>query len=136
MFMNRIVIAIIFAVVLVGGAFVMTKGGSVKTGGGGGNVPSVPNVSIVDGIQIVDVTAKGGYTPRKSTAKAGIPTILRFNTKGTFDCSSTVRIPSLNIGKQLAITGATDIDLGSPVAGVLKGSCGMGMYPFEIDFQS
>lgn len=133
--MNRIVIATLFAVVLVGGAFAMTRNSSVNIDEGG-IAPSVPNVSVVNGIQIVDVTAKGGYQPRKSTAKAGVPTILRFNTKGTFDCSSSVRIPSMDINKSLPITGATEIDLGSPVVGVLKGSCGMGMYPFEIDFQS
>ncbi len=132
--MNRIVLATIVAVVLVGGAFAITRNGSVKIDESG-SAPSASNVSIVNGVQIIDVTAKGGYQPRKSTAKAGVPTILRFNTKGTFDCSSSVRIPSMDITKSLPISGATDIDLGSPVAGVLKGSCGMGMYPFEIDFQ-
>lgn len=132
--MNRIVLATIVAVVLVGGAFAITRNGSVKIDAGG-STSSAPNVSIVNGVQIIDVTAKGGYQPRKSTAKAGVPTILRFNTKGTFDCSSSVRIPSMDITKSLPISGATDIDLGNPVAGILKGSCGMGMYPFEIDFQ-
>ncbi len=45
------------------------------------------NVSIINGIQIIEVQAKGGYSPRKSTAKAGLPTVLRFNTNGTFDSS-------------------------------------------------
>ena len=95
----------------------------------------VNNVSIVDGKQIIKITAKGGYTPDKSIAKAGIPTVLRFNTNGTFDCSSSVRIPSMNIFKMLTQSGATDIDLGSQKTGTLDGSCGMGMYPFEIEFQ-
>ena len=95
----------------------------------------VNNVSIVDGKQIIKITAKGGYTPDKSIAKAGIPTVLRFNTNGTFDCSSSVRIPSMNIFKMLPQSGATDIDLGSQKTGTLDGSCGMGMYPFEIEFQ-
>lgn len=133
--MNRIVLAVIVAVFLVGGAFLITKSGSLKSSEGE-NIPFLSNVTIVNGIQIVDVTAKGGYEPRRSAAKAGMPTILRFNTKGTFDCSSSVRIPSMNISKSLPISGVTDIDLGSPTLGVLKGSCGMGMYPFEIDFQS
>ena len=85
--------------------------------------------------QIIEITAKGGYTPRVSIAKAGIPTILRFNTNGTFDCSSSVRIPSLDIFKYLPQSGTTDIDLGIQSAGTLNGSCGMGMYPFEIQFQ-
>ena len=85
--------------------------------------------------QIIEITAKGGYTPRKSIAKAGIPTILRLNTNGTFDCSSSVRIPSLDIFKNLPQSGTTDIDLGIQNVGTLNGSCGMGMYPFEIQFQ-
>lgn len=93
------------------------------------------NVSIVDGVQIVEILAKGGYFPEKSVAKAGIPTILRLKTNGTFDCSSIVRIPSLNITKNLPPSGSLDVDLGSPTAGVMQGTCGMGMYPYEIDFQ-
>ncbi len=89
----------------------------------------------INSSQIIEITAKGGYTPRKSVAKAGIPTILRINTNGTFDCSSSVRIPSMNIFKSLPPSGITDIDLGTPQKGALNGSCGMGMYPFEIEFQ-
>ena len=54
----------------------------------------------------------------------------------TFDCSSFVRIPSLNIPKILPPSGTTDINIGSPQVATLYGTCGMGMYPFEIDFQS
>jgi len=96
---------------------------------------NVNNVSVVDGKQIVEIRAKGGYQPRKSTAKAGIPTILRFNTSGTFDCSSSVRIPDMNISKMLPQSGTTDIDIGSQKVATLQGSCGMGMYPFEVEFR-
>ncbi len=104
------------------------------------NIPpdvTVPenNVSIVDGVQIVEILAKGGYFPEKSVAKAGLPTILRLKTSGTFDCSSIVRIPSLNITKNLPPSGTLDVDLGSPKVGVMQGTCGMGMYPYEIDFK-
>ena len=99
------------------------------------NVP-VNNVTIQNGVQIVEITAKGGYTPRKSSAKAGLQTILRVDTNGTFDCSSSIRIPSKNISKLLPSSGVTDLDLGITNAGILAGTCGMGMYPFEIDFQS
>lgn len=94
------------------------------------------NVSIVDGKQVINLTAKAGYSPRKSKAKAGIPTILKVTTNGTFDCSSSIRIPSLKLSQNLPTTGESTLDLGSPKVGVLNGTCGMGMYPFEIDFQS
>lgn len=93
------------------------------------------NVSIEDGTQIITIDAKGGYFPKKSVAKAGIPTVIRFNTVGTFDCSASVRIPSLDITKLLPANGATDIAIGTPQAGPLQGSCGMGMYPFEVAFE-
>lgn len=98
--------------------------------------PEAANVSIVNGVQVVNLQAKGGYQPRFSTAKAGVPTIIRFATSGTFDCSSAVRIPSMNISKNLPATGTTDIDLGSPRIGTLQGTCGMGMYPFSITFNN
>ncbi len=91
------------------------------------------NVSIVDGTQIVTLQAKGGYQPRVSTVKAGIPTILRVNTTGTFDCSSALRIPSLKISKNLPASGTTDIALGELKPGTLDGTCSMGMYPFQLN---
>lgn len=93
-------------------------------------------VEMVDGKQIIQIKAKGGYFPMKVTAKAGMPTTLRVTTKGTFDCSASIRVPSMDISEALPPTGETDIDLGIPKSGKLAGTCGMGMYPFEIDFQS
>src|SRR3989344_2275933 len=57
------------------------------------------NVSIVDGKQIIEIDAKGGYNPRKTAAKADIPTVLKIKTSGTFDCSSALVIPSLGYRK-------------------------------------
>lgn len=131
--MKTTTISIIVAGLLIGGAIMLGGKGTPQSG-----IPVVAanNVSIVDGKQIIEIHAKGGYQPRKSVAKAGIPTILRFDTSGTFDCSSSVRIPSMNITKILPQTGTTDIDLGNPQLATLQGTCGMGMYPFEVDFQS
>lgn len=126
----KIFITTLTVAALIGFAFIITRGGGNSAPIGNGN-----NVSIVDGTQIIDLTAKGGYSPSKSVAKAGIPTILRFTTNGTFDCSSSVRIPSMNLFKSLTLSGKTDIELGSPSIGILQGSCGMGMYPFQVDFQ-
>lgn len=131
--MKGTITSVIIALVLIGGAFIFSKSSPKTTSE---NVASVNNVTIENGIQIVEINARGGYLPRKSVAKAGVPTVLRFNTDGTFDCSSSVRIPSLNISRNLPISGLTDIELGDSKLGTLQGSCGMGMYSFEIDFQS
>ena len=96
---------------------------------------SADNVSIVDGVQVIEIQARGGYSPRKSVAQAGIPTVIRFNTAGTFDCSASVRIPSLDVSRVLPQSGATDIEIGVQATSTLEGTCGMGMYPFEIDFK-
>ncbi len=130
--MKATTISIIVAVVLIGGAFMFAKSGNNKTTG---QVANANNVSIVDGKQIIEIHAKGGYQPQSSIAKAGIPTIIRFDTDGTFDCSSTIRIPSMNISKSLPQSGTTDIDIGSPQVATLNGTCGMGMYRFKVDFQ-
>ena len=129
--MKATIISIIIALILIGGTYVLSKGN-----GGSGPEANANNVTIVDGTQIIEINAKGGYQPRKSFARAGLPTILRFNTFGTFDCSSSVRIPSMNISKSLPQTGSTDVDIGTQQVATLKGSCGMGMYPFEIEFES
>jgi plastocyanin domain-containing protein len=96
---------------------------------------AIQNVTTVDGKQIVTITTKGGYTPVKSVAKSGIPTILRFETNGTFDCSSSVRIPHLNIDKVLPSTGTTDIEIGTQSLATLEGTCAMGMYHFAVTFE-
>ena len=121
-------ISIIVAIILIGGAFVVTKNSNNK------QIENVNNVTVVDGKQIIEIKAKGGYQPLKSIAKAGMPTIIRFDTNGTFDCSSSVRIPSMNVSQNLPNSGVTDIDLGIPEITTLQGTCGMGMYPFEIIF--
>lgn len=128
--MKATVTSIIIAIVLISGAFMLANNSR-----GTDSTANANNVSIVDGKQIIEITARGGYKPRNSVAKAGIPTIIRFETSGTFDCSSSVRIPSLNIFKSLPQSGSTDIDVGTQSVGKLVGSCGMGMYPFEVEFQ-
>ena len=146
--MKETIISIFIAVIIIGGSFVLknnvnvdpvknNQGKSDQNGFGenNGDQNKGNNVSIIDGKQIIDIRAKGGYQPTKSLAKAGVPTVLRFDTAGTFDCSSSVRIPSMNISKILPQTGSTDIDIGVQVAGLFQGTCGMGMYPFEIEFQ-
>lgn len=131
-------IAIIIAGVVVAGAIFFTRSNnsSPQTQDTAQEAVNVQNVTIMDGKQIIEIKAKGGYSPRISIAKADLPTILRFDTNGTFDCSSSVRIPSMNISKVLPNSGSTDIDLGNPKLGTLQGTCGMGMYPFQVEFQS
>jgi plastocyanin domain-containing protein len=97
---------------------------------------NVENSTVKDGVQYVNITAKGGYLPRISNAKAGIPTKLVIKTNGTYDCSAALVIRSLNFRKMLSNTGEETIDAGTPKSGdTIQGICAMGMYSFAINFQ-
>lgn len=94
------------------------------------------NVVVEDGRQIITINAKGGYSPKMTTAKADMPTVIKMITKGTFDCSSSVSIPSIKYQKNLPSSGETLIDVPAQANGsTLKGTCSMGMYTFAIKFE-
>lgn len=93
------------------------------------------SVEIKDNVQYITIEAGGGYSPRITEAKAGLPTKLIIKTNGTYDCSASLVIHSIGFQKILPQTGETEIDIGTPKAGVpLQGVCGMGMYSFLINF--
>ena len=95
----------------------------------------VENSEIKDGIQYITINAGGGYSPRISSAKAGIPTKLIMKTDGIYDCSASLAIRSVGFQKILPQTGETEIDIGIPKAGIpLQGVCSMGMYSFLVNF--
>jgi len=94
-----------------------------------------PNVTTENGKQIITIDVKGGYSPKVTNAKANIATIIRAKTNSTFDCSSSLRIPSINYSKNLPPSGVTDIEIPNQTAGAsLKGLCSMGMYSFTVNF--
>ncbi len=87
------------------------------------------------GFQIVEVTAKNGYSPAVTQAKADTATILRIKTNNTLDCSAALFIKDLKFQDFLPTTGETDIQILPQKAGTtIAGSCSMGMYGFEIRF--
>jgi plastocyanin domain-containing protein len=100
------------------------------------NIPeSAQNIEIKNGVQYITINARGGYSPKVSFAKAGIPTKLIMKTNGAYDCSASLVIRSIGFQKILPQTGETEIDLGTKKVGeTLQGVCGMGMYNFLINF--
>lgn len=125
-------IALAVSVVAIGWALFFM---SAKPGAESGAV-AAPTAVIVDGKQIIDISAKGGYSPRVVAAKAGVPTVLRVTTSGTFDCSASVVIPKLSYQKFLQPSGTEDIAISAEQAqGTLQGLCAMGMYNFQIKFE-
>ena len=130
-----IIISILLAILVIVGAIYFSNKSASQGRDQNTEEQIVNNVSVVNGKQIIEIRAKGGFNPIHSVARAGIPTILRVDTDGTFDCSSTVRIPSMNISQNLPMSGTTDIDIGIQKAGLFQGTCGMGMYPFDVRFE-
>lgn len=125
-------IAIIAVVILIGGAFVLTRGNNDSNAGSKQNQD---NVTIANDEQIIDIDAKGGYFPKVTAAQANTPTIIRIKTQGTFDCSSAFTIPTLGYRTNLPPSGVTEIEVPPQKAGTkLQGLCSMGMYSFVINF--
>jgi len=116
-----------FLVVVLGGVFLWSSSKIEESAG--------RNVEVRDGVQFITVNARGGYSPKISSAKAGIPTKLIMKTSGTYDCSSSLAIRSIGFKKVLPSKGETEIDIGIPEIGKpLEGVCSMGMYNFTINF--
>lgn len=134
--MKPTIIAIVVAVLLVGGTLILTSGKGPNDGSA--PAPGAPggNVIVADGRQTVTIDAKGGYAPRETAARAGLPTTIVMKTRGTFDCSSALVIPALRYRANLPPTGETRVEVPPQQAGsVLRGTCAMGMYGFSIRFE-
>jgi len=131
--MNK-TISIIITIALVIGIGIVFFGQSRKDTDSTG-AQSAQNVEIRDGVQYVTINARGGYSPKVSTAQANVPTKLVVKTNGTYDCSAALVIRSIGYQKILPQTGEEVIDLGAPQAGKLQGLCSMGMYSFAVNFK-
>lgn len=128
---TKTIIAFAISAVLIGWAFWFVSG---KTGADSND--GAITATVIDGKQIIDISAKGGYSPRVVIAKAGVPTVLRVTTNGTFDCSASVVIPKLSYQKFLPPSETEEIPIAAEQAtGTLQGLCSMGMYNFQIKFQ-
>lgn len=129
--MEKTIISIVIAIVLITATIIIAGSGS-----GGGDAPeNQNNVTIIDGKQIITINAKGGYSPKVTNAKAGIPTVIKINTKATFDCSSALTIPSLGYRNNLPSSGETVIEVPPQKIGeTMRGLCAMGMYNFAVNF--
>ncbi|MEY4602588.1 MAG: hypothetical protein RL292_529 [Candidatus Parcubacteria bacterium] len=124
------IISIIISVALIGGTLYFISDRSASTIG---EVAQSQNIEIRDGVQYVTITAKGGYSPRLTEIKGGLPTKLVVKTDGTYDCSASLVVRSVGFQKILQPTGEEIIDLGTPKSGdKVQGVCGMGMYNFQI----
>ncbi len=77
--------------------------------------------------QHVTVVVRGGYTPSRIEAVAGIPLRITFDRRESGDCSSRVVFPDLGITRALPANAKTDIDLAPEQVGEYGFSCAMNM---------
>lgn len=131
--MNKVItISLLFTVLAIGGMGILLRNGGTETPIATGGQT---NVTVVDGKQIIQINAKGGYAPQVTTAKANMPTVINVQTNGTFDCSSALTVPAVGFRKNLPATGVTPIEIPPQQPGALiKGVCSMGMYHFAVNF--
>ena len=131
--MNKFIAgSIIITVVAIGGIFMLLRGNGAQPVG---TTNDSTNVSVVDGKQVIQINAKGGYAPRVTTAKANMPTVINVETNGTYDCSSALTVAAVGFRKSLPATGVTPIEVPPQKPGAtVKGVCGMGMYNFAVKF--
>lgn len=131
--MNKTALSIITSGLIIGIGIIFL-GGS-KNGSEIVSTEPGQNIEIRDGVQYITIDAKGGYSPRVSSAQAGIPTKLIVKTNGTYDCSAALVIRSVGYQKVLPQTGEEIIDIGTSEAGSsVRGTCSMGMYSFVVNF--
>jgi plastocyanin domain-containing protein len=127
--MKLTIISITISALLIGGTIFMSEKASSEE-------DSVNNTSIIDGKQVIEITAKGRYLPKITSAKSDIPTILKIKTNGTFDCTSALTIPSIGYQQNLPPTGETEVEIPPQKAGTtMQGICSMGMYSFSVNFE-
>ena len=100
----------------------------------GENIPSVYQEGDTQVIHVISTS--GGYYPQNITAKANTKTILRMESKNSYGCERSFRIPELNVTEILPQQGISEFELGTPQKGeTILGTCSMGMYTFMIKFE-
>ena len=92
-----------------------------------GPKPAAQQASRTDGRQDVTVVIRGGYTPARIQAVAGVPLRITFDRQEAGDCTSRVVMPDLGINQALPANHKTVVELVPPAAGEFGFSCAMNM---------
>ncbi|MEU1596039.1 heavy metal translocating P-type ATPase [Streptomyces sp. NPDC005708] len=79
------------------------------------------------GVQRVEVTVRGGYSPDLIKVREGIPVELVFNRQEAGECTSRVVFPDLKVGAGLPAYARTTVRLNPDRPGSFGFDCGMNM---------
>ncbi|MFF4871463.1 heavy metal translocating P-type ATPase [Streptomyces sp. NPDC000961] len=79
------------------------------------------------GVQRVDVTVRGGYSPNLIKVRQGTPVEMVFDRQEAGECTSRVVFPDLKVGAGLPAHTRTTVRLNPDRAGTFGFACGMNM---------
>ena len=92
-----------------------------------GERESVAAATGAGGVQEIDITVRGGYTPDRVTVRAGSPVRLNFYRDETDSCSERVVFDDFRIARQLPAYKRTAVEFTPERPGEFAWTCGMGM---------
>ena len=82
---------------------------------------------LAGGVQRLEVTVKGGYSPEVIRVRQGVPVELTFDRQESGDCSSRVVFPDFQMSAALPAGQRTTVRLDPGQAGEFGFACGMNM---------
>jgi plastocyanin domain-containing protein len=80
-----------------------------------------------DGVQEIDITVKGGYSPDVVVVRQGSPVRLNFYRDETASCSDRVVFGDFHIARDLPAFKTTPVEFTPERAGEFTWTCGMNM---------
>ena len=83
--------------------------------------------NVVGGVQEVDVTVKGGYSPSVIRVTEGVPLRLRFDRQESGDCTSRVVFADFGASRTLPAFGTAILEFTPDKTGEFDFACGMNM---------
>ena len=93
---------------------------------------SVTAQASAGGLQVVDVTVRGGYQPASIIAKAGQPIRLNFTRRESTPCGEEVVLPEFGRRAHLPENKTVAREVVTPKPGEYEYTCGMNMYKGKI----
>jgi len=84
------------------------------------------------GVQVIDVTVKGGYQPASITAEAGRPVRLNFTRRESTPCGEEVVLPEFGRRAHLPEGRTIAIEVTPQAPGEYEFTCGMNMYKGKL----
>jgi plastocyanin domain-containing protein len=84
------------------------------------------------GVQVVDVTVRGGYQPASIVVKAGRPLRLNFTRRESTTCGEEVVLPDFGKRAHLPENKTVPVEIVPERPGEYEFTCGMNMYRGKV----